>query len=78
MDERSKREIEGREEVIDQQKKEWLKEIGAEEIPGEDRYSYTFDGFENEKLKNIDAALYALHVEDEMGREWECEKEQTG
>ena len=50
MDERSKREIEGREEVIDQQKKEWLKEIGAEEIPGEDRYSYTFDGFDKEKL----------------------------
>ena len=64
--------------MIDQIKKDWLKEIGAEEVPGEDRYSYTFDGFENEKLKNIDAALYALHVEDEMGREWECEKEQTG
>ena len=31
----------------------------------------------NEKLKNIDAALYALHVEDEMGRKRDCEKEQT-
>lgn len=45
-----KQKIEGREEVIDQQKKEWLKEIGAEEVPGEDRYSYTFDGFDEEKL----------------------------
>ena len=36
--------------MIDQIKKDWLKEIGAEEVPGEDRYSYTFDGFENEKL----------------------------
>ena len=59
MNERSKREMEGREEVIDQQKKEWLKEIGAEEVPGEDRYSYTFDGFEKEEKYGRKEDIYA-------------------
>lgn len=36
--------------MIDQKKSDWLKEIGAEEIPEENRYSYTFEGFEDEKL----------------------------
>lgn len=50
--------------MIDQRKTDWLKEIGAEEVSGEDRYLYTFDGFEEEKLYISKAEIEAKPIEE--------------
>ena len=50
--------------MIDQRKIDWLKEIGAKEVSGEDSYLYTFDGFEEEKLYISKAEIEAKPIEE--------------